>query len=212
MSSYEKLVNQKFGLLTVKEFVCTGKRKNNSKIYAFVCDCDCGTKDLIKDCGQVKHGRVTSCGCRRDQYAKFTGKNSPRYTGYEDISGKFWATLKQSARLRNHQLKLTIQEAWELFLKQEKKCALTSLPLTFAKSNRTTSQSDYTASLDRIDSKKDYTADNIQWVHKDVNLMKQQYNHDYFIYMCHLVSEQNQKPKDFNKLERGGRFGKLANI
>ena len=29
-----------------------------------------------------------------------------------------------------------------------------------------------TASLDRIDSSKGYTEDNIQWVHKDVNQMK----------------------------------------
>lgn len=135
------------------------------------------------------------------------------FTGYEEISGKYWAVLKQSARLRKHNFLINIKEAWDLFIKQNKKCALTNLPLSFSSSGRTTDWTSYTASLDRIDSRKDYTIDNIQWVHKDANLMKQQYTNDYFIAICNLVAS-NKPLKNINiiKIEKGGRFGKTPKV
>ena len=44
------------------------------------------------------------------------------------------------------------------------------------------------ASLDRIDSSKGYVKDNIQWVHKDVQIMKNKFSEDYFKQICCLVS------------------------
>jgi hypothetical protein len=41
-----------------------------------------------------------------------------------------------------------------------------------------------TASLDRIDSKKGYTTDNIRWVHTMVNMCKNKYREEDFIKMC----------------------------
>ncbi len=49
-----------------------------------------------------------------------------------------------------------------------------------------------TASLDRIDSTKGYTLDNIQWIHKDLNKMKMNFANDYFIKTCKLVAENNK--------------------
>jgi len=81
------------------------------------------------------------------------------------------------------EISITIEDAWDLFLKQDKKCALTGLLLKIdIKSNGT-------ALLDRIDSSKGYTIDNIQWVHKDINFMKKNYSQDYFIEMCKKVVE-----------------------
>ena len=48
-----------------------------------------------------------------------------------------------------------------------------------------------TMSLDRIDNNKGYIEENVQWVHKDINMMKRIYSQDYFIYMCKLVAECN---------------------
>ena len=50
-----------------------------------------------------------------------------------------------------------------------------------------------TASLDRIDSSRGYTLDNIQWVHKDLNKMKTNYPNDYFIKMCKYVANNNKQ-------------------
>ena len=46
-----------------------------------------------------------------------------------------------------------------------------------------------TASLDRIDSTKGYSKDNIQWVHKDINCMKMDFSQQYFIDLCVKVAK-----------------------
>jgi hypothetical protein len=45
-----------------------------------------------------------------------------------------------------------------------------------------------TSSLDRKDSSIGYTKDNIRWVLKDINMMKQQFSEDRFLELCHQVS------------------------
>lgn len=49
-----------------------------------------------------------------------------------------------------------------------------------------------TMSVDRIDSNKGYTKDNIWIVHKDVNLIKQDYDIKYFISMCKAIANNNE--------------------
>lgn len=49
-----------------------------------------------------------------------------------------------------------------------------------------------TASLDRIDSTKGYTLDNIQWVHKHINVMKMDLDQEYFIKLCKLVTKKSK--------------------
>jgi hypothetical protein len=79
-----------------------------------------------------------------------------------------------------------MQEAWDLFLKQDKKCALSGWPLEFPVGR---SIHGGTASLDRINSNKGYTSDNVQWVHKDINKLKNAFDQDYFIQMCKAVAK-----------------------
>lgn len=50
-----------------------------------------------------------------------------------------------------------------------------------------------TASIDRIDSSNGYIEDNIQWVHKDVNMMKQKMTNIELIEMCKLIVENNNE-------------------
>jgi len=58
---------------------------------------------------------------------------------------------------------VTIEEAWQVFLAQDKKCAISGVELKFAK-NYMKDPTSQTASLDRKDSAKDYTPENVQWV------------------------------------------------
>ena len=51
-----------------------------------------------------------------------------------------------------------------------------------------------TASVDRIDSSKGYIADNIQILHKDINVMKWDFTQDYFLHLCYLIYN-NMKAK-----------------
>lgn len=45
-----------------------------------------------------------------------------------------------------------------------------------------------TASLDRIDSSSGYGLENIQWLHKDINIMKNVHSQDYFLSLCKKVA------------------------
>lgn len=114
----------------------------------------------------VYKGNYKSCGCQRFQKCN----KNPRWKGFGLISASYFFSLKKGAKNRNLEFSITIEEIWNLFKKQNGKCALSGLDIRFPHSRR-----DYeaTASLDRINSKIGYIKDNIQWVHKDVNYAKQ---------------------------------------
>jgi hypothetical protein len=176
------LVGKTFGYLTVTEMAQT---KKSGKLHEWraMCKCNnCGKENVDIRPQALLRGSTTSCGCRRDQYIKNTGKNSSQYTGYEDIPGKYWGVIKKRAENRGYTLTISIEDAWNIFIGQEKKCALSGLEIGFAIANR--KNSDTTASLDRIDSSKGYTRDNVQWVHKNINIMKRMYLIKIILYLC----------------------------
>lgn len=176
------LSKQTFGYLTVIEMV----RSENPKVRGFISKvmCKCGTTKLVSS-HHLLNGRTTSCGCRRDQYLKNTGKNNKTYTGHEEIRGKLWDKFKIGALRRGYKWQLTMEEAWTKFLSQNRKCALSGLSLSFGRSGKSEEQ---TASIDRIDNSKDYSIDNIQWVHKKINIMRNKLSIQEFQEMCKLVT------------------------
>lgn len=114
-------------------------------------------------------------------------RNHHRSKAVGEIPGSYWSAILRSAKARNIDVCVTAEYIWSLFLEQGGKCALTQLPLTF-KSERK-NRPNGTASLDRKDSTKGYTGDNIWWVHKDVNIMRNNYSIQEFANMCRLVTE-----------------------
>jgi len=84
-----------------------------------------------------------------------------------------------------------------LYERQNRKCAISGLPIVFGKHNTET-----TASLDRIDSAIGYEKDNIQWVHKDVNIMKNIFPLEYFLGMCKKITDKYPNIK-FDELSKG---------
>lgn len=139
----------------------------NGQIY-WECKCKCG--NIVKlPTKSIKRNERKSCGCwvKSKEYSR----NHYLWSGFEEIHGKWWGNVKRGAIIRGHEFNLDIKEAWDLFKKQDGKCALSGVVLKFCKSIREVK--DTTASLDRISSNKGYTIDNVQWVHKTVNLMKQ---------------------------------------
>ncbi len=96
------------------------------------------------------------------------------------------------AKTRNIPISITIKYIWKLFLKQKRRCALSGTILSFeggATENRHASTSKRTASLDRIDSSKGYVKGNVQWIHKDLNMMKQRMPNTQFINWCKTISD-----------------------
>ena len=58
------LVGQTFGRLTVTECAGNFPRKNNSRVKAWRCICSCDTPVIVTT-GDLRSGRVQSCGCLR---------------------------------------------------------------------------------------------------------------------------------------------------
>ena len=159
-------------------------KKDPKGSYFAICKCLlCGREDFRALEYSVRHGRTTSCGCKRN-YESRTGENNKRFTGHKEIRGKKWSNFKRSAKHRNIPFELKIEEAWSIYEKQKRLCALTKLPIYLGKNNEPS-----TASLDRIDSSIGYTAENVQWTHKDINRIKSDFTQDYFIRLCQLVSK-----------------------
>lgn len=180
------LRGKKFGLLSVKE---VHSRTRNGHIR-YVCECDCGGTSNVLSTHLIQ-GNTKSCGCLLPR-----GHTHVMWKGCGDISGGFWYDhVVRSAnggkgRRTPLELTVTIEEAWAIFIVQEGYCALSGLELTFPRAHKDGS---YTASLDRIDSSKGYTPDNVQWVHKDVNVMKNKFDVDYFIQMCQNIAKTSIK-------------------
>lgn len=121
------------------------------------------------------------------------GKKNKFWKGIEDIPKTYITLVKKNAIRRNIEYNLSNEDLWNLYVKQNKKCKISNLEINFY--IRTRDRKSGTASLDRIDSSKGYTIDNVQWVHKDINFMKQQYSQEYFINICKIIAENNKENK-----------------
>jgi hypothetical protein len=171
------LIGQKFGKLLVIEKAPVCKKRTNWK-----CKCDCGTEKIVES-GHLRHGRTKSCGC--SWYSR--GKDNISWKGHGEIPKSLYNRINSNAKRRGVPMELSLKELWELFLKQNRKCALSDLVLDFTYGRNRHHKG--TASLDRIDSSKGYVKGNVQWVHKDVNWMKQDYSNDYFLSMCQRICD-----------------------
>lgn len=180
------LTGQKFGHLEVLRMAQTEKSTRGT--WRAICKCNnCGNSCYDADPSAIKRGYTKSCGCDKSRYNKTRGKNSKQFKGYEEISGKLWWAIKNRANHRGWELEIDIKYVWDLFVKQNRKCALSGLSLQFGPT--TTRISETTASLDRIDSNKGYVKGNVQWVHKDINQMKSDFDENYFINTCIQIAK-----------------------
>jgi len=179
MSKRISMIGKKFNKLTVLSL--KGKAKDYHLIYK--CKCDCGNFHTVSG-SLLRRGESKECSL----CAIKIGKNNPCWRGHEEISKSFYNSYYDNAKRRNIKFSLKIKDLWDLFLKQERRCALTGIELNFRSRIDTY---DGTASLDRIDSSKGYILSNVQWVHKDVNYMKQDLSQKDFIRLCYLICKKN---------------------
>jgi hypothetical protein len=170
------IIGQKFGdWEVISENVEKYKRW-----YKYNVRCKCGFETFIL-ANTLRRGKSTCC--------KSCG-NEKHYKGVGNLSSTFFSRILEGAKKRKIEVSVTKEEILELLEKQEYKCALSGLPLVMSRSfsvDRANQTYSTTASLDRKDSSKGYTLANVQWVHKDINIMKNKYDQPYFTEMCRLV-------------------------
>ena len=139
--------------------------------------CECGKEEWVR-IHALRQGKANLCANCRSK-----GERSPTFVGYKDMPGRVVSRIKGCATARKHTKDTIDFEAefiYNLFHKQAGKCKFTGVDLDWD-----------TASLDRIDSTKGYTKNNVQWVHRTVNKMKLNMQDDEFIKWCKLITENN---------------------
>lgn len=97
-----------------------------------------------------------------------------------------WHGIIDRSKRRGWNCDITIDYLRELWCKQNGLCAISNIPMTYIfNSGRTPTN----LSVDRIDSKKPYTKDNIQLVCMAVNQMKSDLDNATFYRFCEAVVE-----------------------
>lgn len=172
------LTGKVFGKLKV--ISVAGVNKHSHRTWN--CLCECGNSRIIST-NQLNSGKHKSCGCFGVKSGNRRGKDVYNFCGYEDISGTKWGTIKFGATVRNLVFEIDKEFIWNLFEKQNRKCALSGLDISYKEN---------TASVDRIDNSIGYTKENVWLVHKKINIMRMALSVDEFISFCKSVANYNK--------------------
>lgn len=186
-NKFVDMTGQKIGLWLCKEYLKdTGGR--------WLCECTgCGKEAKVRG-NKLRNGHTNGCGsCSGKTRAK--RKRSEADDRYDDdlityVPYWLFARFERGAIMRELDFELTGMQMEELYVKQDKRCAISNVPLQMEKHQYKTGL--VTASLDRIDAGLGYTIDNVQWVHKEVNMAKKAMSDEVFIDMCQHVAEHHK--------------------
>lgn len=174
------LVGQTFDQLEVLDFHCMGKWGRTQ----FKCRCSCGKILYIPGSGLVS-GNSTKCrGCSAKECNR-------RYVG--EVSLTYFSDLKNGAEERDIPFEITQTDIWEKYLEQKRKCILSGIELTWQDGYKGARG---TASVDRKESTVGYTKENIQIVHKHINIMKLNHDQQYFLNICGTITDYQRGRKD----------------
>lgn len=179
----EDLTGQHFGNLIVLEFSHIHKKDKERRTY-WKCECGCQYKTLKIISGhKLKSGNTRSCG---------------KCEFFHNIPLTYWNKFKAGAIARDLIYSVSDDYLYNLFIMQNQKCKISGIDICFPKSSSNKDKANATASLDRIDNTKGYIEGNVQWTHKDINMLKNSWPDEEFINWCHLVSNHNKTELEYN--------------
>lgn len=163
--------------------VIGGPKSDKRGEIFWLCRCDCGKKEWIGSSelkNPIKRIQCRSCFLKqgRKKRLKHNGK-----TG--ELTLNRYNKIKRAAIKRSIPFEVSLLFLGNLFEKQHHTCAITGDFIDNISK----------ASLDRIDSTKGYTEDNVQWVTKQANLSKHIMTMNELYNFCNkVISYANQKP------------------
>jgi hypothetical protein len=183
MGGFLDLTGMTFGHLVVLKLdpVLHISKSNGFNINHWICRCKCG-KLVSQSIGHLRSGAVKQCfECKY--------KNFPTW---KSSSHDMLRRIKDRAKVMGWDFDLDLEYIDRLLMQQKYTCALSGLPIELAPTIK--EQRKFcltTASIDRIDCQKGYIKGNVQWVHKDVNMMKGKLDDSEFIEWCCLVAKHH---------------------
>jgi len=174
------------------------------------------TSKKVKPCGKCggaeryeRHGRLGACkACSKVSQEKYNEANKDRLKGrhkkdlanyykrrQENMANEEWRVnhligcAKNRAKKKGRDFDLTFEEVWGLWKKQGARCAISGrlFDLEYADSGPNPDG----PSLDRIDSEKGYTLDNIRFVTYQVNTALSCFGEQSLIQLCKDIMENN---------------------
>jgi deoxycytidylate deaminase len=172
------LTGKKFGKLTV---IRKTDKYTKTRGTIWECRCDCGNVIELPS-NSLTSGNNITCSKKNEFHQQ-------KYIEYGEIPVSHITHIKNNATKRNLLYNVSADYLWDLFLKQDRKCALSHIEIYFTDNVNISfgkSENNTTASLDRINSSKGYIEGNVQWVHKTVNKMKSNMEDDEFREWCRL--------------------------
>jgi len=156
------LSGRRFGKLLVKEKVDNG----------WLCICDCGNETIKRSRRVLESLQCAECEKKtRNKLAKL-----------DKIPYRFLGSIIYRGKNENIEVNIDIDDLNDLWIQQNRKCALSGRDLLIYGGRRYRSLC--TLSVDRIDSNKGYIKGNIQLVDKDLNKMKLDLTMKEFFEMC----------------------------
>lgn len=126
-------------------------------------------------------------------FGKRKGNNRP--LGYKYPETKYtkfkyhYRTLVNRNREKGKELSVTIDDLIEQWNLQNGICEFTGIKLILSSYTKIEKSNIYSASLDRIDSNIGYTKENIRWVSRAINFMKNSMSDDETWEVCKLISD-----------------------
>lgn len=175
--------NKTIGNWTVLGPIECIKAKGKNYKTKWLCQCSCNSNPQYVYKENLLKGM--SSGCRECYPFRNSKENNSNWRGYKEIPSTIITRIKNGAKIRNIEYILTEESLYDSWVKSNGICSISGLKIDL-----------YTnASLDRIDSSIGYTPQNIQWVDKDINIMKNNMPENKFIELCKTVSNYNKITK-----------------
>ena len=174
-----------------KEWTVLDIRRNSRNALEYFCECSCGNRRWFEKAELINPNRSFACHSCAGKTRKEAVTLRNGRVG--ELTLTRYNKLKKSAIKRGYSFEVSIDFLWNLFLNQRHICAITG---DYIKSLSK-------ASLDRIDSSKGYTEDNVQWVTYQANVSKHTMSMDSLYEFCRKVlNHANQQPSQpLTKLE-----------
>jgi hypothetical protein len=190
------LVGRRYGRLLVTEYLGFSK---SSWCSHWKCRCDCGWVVSVPGKALTRSdGATRSCGCIA---AELSAQRA--WKGHGELSRHYFHHVRLRAQRDDIVFNLTIEDAWDLFVTQDRRCALSGVEINFGRYRPAATdrrRGDWprlnTASLDRVDSGDGYVLGNVQWVHKELNRMKGALSANEFVALCTSVVEHANQHKE----------------